>query len=103
MHATATTGLEEPGLLSALRTTRIELDALRALSDALHVAPLRQSFTAAIATISTLRGRLIVTGMGKSGLVARKIAATMTSTGTPALFLHPGDASHGDLGTIGHD
>lgn len=103
MPAIATSGADEPGLLSALRTTRIEMDALRALSEALHVAPLRQGFTAAVSAISGHAGRLIVTGMGKSGLVARKIAATMTSTGTPALFLHPGDASHGDLGTIGHD
>lgn len=103
MQATAQRESEEPGLLSALRTTRIEIDALRALSEALHVAPLRQTFSQAVAAIGTHAGRLIVTGMGKSGLVARKIAATMTSTGTPALFLHPGDASHGDLGTIGHD
>jgi len=103
MQVKALIGADEPGLLAALRTTRIEMDALRALSEALHVAPLRQSFTRAVAAIGECRARLIITGMGKSGLVARKIAATMTSTGTPALFLHPGDASHGDLGTIGRD
>lgn len=102
MQATAPGEYDDSGLLSALRTTRIEMDALRALSDALRMAPLRGSFVAAVAKISSHSGRLIVSGMGKSGLVARKIAATMTSTGTPAMFLHPGDASHGDLGMIGH-
>src|SRR3546814_16253037 len=47
-----------------------------------------------------VRGRLIVTGMGKSGIIARKMTATLTSTGTPAIFLHPADAGHGDLGMI---
>ena len=92
---------DESGLLSALRTTRIEIDALQAFAEALRAPPLRQGFVAAVAAISSLSGRLIVTGMGKSGLVGRKIAATMTSTGTPSLFLHPGEASHGDLGMIG--
>jgi arabinose-5-phosphate isomerase len=97
---------DESGLLAALRTTRIEMDALEALSAALRTDPLKSAFLEAVATIETSSsgsGRLIVTGMGKSGLVARKIAATMTSTGTPSLFLHPSEASHGDLGMIGRD
>src|SRR4029077_11840729 len=58
---------------------------------------------AAVAMIQRARGRLIVTGMGKSGHVAHKIAATFASTGTPAFFVHPGEASHGDLGMITAD
>lgn len=58
------------------------------------------SFTKACQTILSCQGRLIITGMGKSGLVGRKIAATMASTGTPAFFVHPGEAGHGDLGMI---
>jgi len=94
---------DDAGLLSALRTTRIEIEAVKTLSDALSKPPLRDSFLDAVAAIANQPGRLIVTGMGKSGLVGRKIAATMTSTGTPSLFLHPGEASHGDLGMIGRD
>ena len=100
MQATAAKVLDEPALLSALRTTRIEMEALQAFADALRVDPLRDSFLETVAMLGALRGRLIVTGMGKSGLVGRKIAATMASTGTPALFLHSSEASHGDLGMI---
>src|SRR3546814_4400501 len=57
-------------------------------------------FIEAVARLAAIEGRVIVTGMGKSGHVARKIAATLSSTGTPALFVHPGEASHGDLGMI---
>lgn len=103
MQATAASILDESGLLSALRTTRIEIDALQAFAEALRAPPLRYGFVNAISAISALSGRLIVTGMGKSGLVGRKIAATMTSTGTPSLFLHSSEASHGDLGMIGLD
>jgi arabinose-5-phosphate isomerase len=94
---------EEAGLLSALRTIRIEIAATEALADALNAPPLRDAFVDAVAAIAAHTGRLIVTGMGKSGIIARKIAATMTSTGTPAQFLHPSEASHGDLGMIGAD
>ncbi len=73
----------------------IEIAGLSALRDTLDA-----SFAAAIDLLLSLRGRLIVTGMGKSGHVARKIAATFASTGTPAQFVHPGEASHGDLGMI---
>lgn len=94
---------DEAGLLSALRTTRIEMDALEALWAAMCRPPLRDAFVESVAAIHEHGGRLIVTGMGKSGIIGRKIAATMTSTGTPALFLHPGEASHGDLGMIGRE
>jgi arabinose-5-phosphate isomerase len=100
MQATAAKALDDSALLSALRTTRIEMDALQAFSDALRMAPLRDSFLETVDVLANLSGRLIVTGMGKSGLVGRKIAATMASTGTPAMFLHSSEASHGDLGMI---
>jgi arabinose-5-phosphate isomerase len=103
MRGTATDLAEEAGLLSALRTTRVAMDALEALGAALRSAPLRDGFMEAVRAIHDRSERLIVTGMGKSGLVARKIAATMTSTGTPAVFLHPSEASHGDLGMIRRD
>lgn len=103
MQVPVVNGFDESGLLSALRTTRIEIDALQAFADALRTPSLRQSFVDAIAAIGAQTGRLILTGMGKSGLVGRKIAATMRSTGTPSLFLHPSEASHGDLGMIGRD
>src|SRR6516225_3072992 len=60
-------------------------------------------FAAAVETIRAARGRVIVTGIGKSGHIARKIAATLASTGTPAFFVHAADASHGDLGMITSD
>ena len=66
-------------------------------------ASLDDKFSKAVDCIAAVKGRLIVTGMGKSGHVARKIAATMASTGTPAHFVHPGEASHGDLGMITQD
>ena len=103
MQAIAANMLAESGLLSALRTTQIEIDALHAFAEALRANPLRAAFLDAVATLDALSGRLIVTGMGKSGLVGRKIAATMSSTGTPSLFLHSSEASHGDLGMIGLD
>jgi arabinose-5-phosphate isomerase len=78
---------------------RIEADALRRLADRV-AGPMAQAFSAAIELLSCCASRVVVTGMGKSGLVARKIAATLSSTGTPALFLHPAEALHGDLGMI---
>ena len=72
-----------------------EIEGLTALKDALG-----EEFARAVATLAASKGRVILTGMGKSGHVARKIAATMASTGTPAHFVHPGEASHGDLGMI---
>jgi len=84
---------------SALRTLEAEADGIGALSAAIRDG-LGASFAAAVALIHAARGRVIVTGMGKSGHVGRKIAATFASTGTPAFFVHPGEASHGDLGMI---
>ena len=78
---------------------RIEAEALRALADRIG-GPMAQAFCAAVELLACCAGRVVVTGMGKSGLVARKIAATLSSTGTPALYLHPAEALHGDLGMI---
>jgi len=77
---------------------RIEADAVRSLADRLD-----ESFLRALNVILSCKGRVVVSGMGKSGHIARKIAATMSSTGTPAYFVHPGEASHGDLGMITPD
>jgi len=92
-----------PALASALKTVRIEQEALHVLATALEESTLGDAFARTVTTIATISGRLIVTGMGKSGIIGRKIAATMTSTGTPAFFLHPSEASHGDLGMITSD
>jgi arabinose-5-phosphate isomerase len=78
---------------------RIEADALRALADRI-AGPMAAAFDRAVAVIFGCRGRVVVTGMGKSGIIARKIAATLNSTGTPALFMHPVEAVHGDLGMV---
>ena len=87
--------------LSALRTLGLERAGIAALEAALlEPAGLAARFDAAVALISRATGRVIVTGMGKSGHVGRKIAATFASTGAPAYFVHPGEASHGDLGMI---
>jgi arabinose-5-phosphate isomerase len=66
-------------------------------------ARLDERFGRAVALVAACRGRVVVTGLGKSGIIARKIAATMTSTGTPATFVHPVDSLHGDLGIVGRD
>jgi arabinose-5-phosphate isomerase len=84
---------------SALRTLDAEASGVDALAVALRDR-LGASFVAALELIRAAQGRVIVTGMGKSGHVARKIASTFASTGSPALFVHPGEASHGDLGMI---
>jgi arabinose-5-phosphate isomerase len=76
----------------------IEADAIRAL-----VPKLDAGFPAAVHVLRRCRGRVIVTGMGKSGLIGRKIAATLASTGTPAYFLHPAEGVHGDLGMLARD
>ena len=80
---------------SALRTIRLEAEAVSALSTRID-----SQFTVACELILNCTGRVIVTGMGKSGHIGKKIAATLASTGTPAFFVHPGEASHGDLGMI---
>src|SRR5438128_5839958 len=89
-------------IASAVRTLEAEADGITALSAAIHDG-LGRAFVAAVDLIHGARGRVIVTGMGKSGHVGRKIAATFASTGTPAYFVHPGEASHGDLGMITRD
>jgi arabinose-5-phosphate isomerase len=78
---------------------RIEAEALRALADRIG-GPMAEAFQRAVDLLFGCAGRVVVTGMGKSGLIARKIAATFSSTGTPALYLHPVDAMHGDLGMV---
>lgn len=91
----AATPQVEADLAVARRVLRVEAEALGALSAALD-----GSFAAAIDLLMSARGRVIVSGIGKSGHVGRKIAATFASTGTPAHFVHPAEASHGDLGMI---
>jgi arabinose-5-phosphate isomerase len=78
---------------------RIEALALNALADRIS-GPMGSSFQRAVDLMYCCAGRVVVTGMGKSGLIARKIAATLSSTGTPALYLHPVEALHGDLGMV---
>jgi arabinose-5-phosphate isomerase len=91
-----------PHVASALRTLETEREGVAALAAAMY-GGLGASFAAAVDVIRNARGRVIVTGMGKSGHVGRKIAATFASTGTPAFFVHAADASHGDLGMITSD
>jgi|SRR5277367_4180142 len=78
---------------------RIEAEALRALADRI-AGPMGSAFDRALDLLFLCKGRVVVTGMGKSGIIARKIAATLNSTGTPALFMHPVEAVHGDLGMV---
>ncbi|MDH5410610.1 MAG: SIS domain-containing protein, partial [Alphaproteobacteria bacterium] len=80
---------------SGRRVLRLEAEGISALADTLG-----DTFIAALDILHEVKGRVVITGMGKSGHVARKIAATMASTGTPAQYVHPGEASHGDLGMI---
>jgi arabinose-5-phosphate isomerase len=84
-----------PDLSLARKVLQTEAAAVLALADRLDAR-----FTKAIELVRGCRGRVIVTGMGKSGIICRKIAATLSSTGTPAFFLHPAEAIHGDLGVI---
>ena len=93
---------QSPLIDSALRTLEAEAGGIAALVAAIQDG-LAQPLAAAVALIASSRGRLIITGMGKSGHIGRKIAATFASTGTPAYFVHPGEASHGDLGMITKD
>lgn len=87
-----------PALELAARVIRTEAAAVEGL-----VSRLDTRFTDAVALLAACRGRVVVTGMGKSGLICRKIAATLSSTGTPAFFLHPAEALHGDLGVVTPD
>ena len=94
MSPTEHTDLVERGR----RVLALEADAIRRVAERLGPA-----FAAAVRLLAAAPGRLIVSGVGKSGLIARKIAATFTSTGTPASFLHPVDSLHGDLGVVGRN
>ncbi len=85
----------EAVLLEARRVLELEAASVRALIDRLDA-----SFVDAIEVLEATSGRVIVAGVGKSGIVARKIASTLTSTGTPATFLHPVEGLHGDLGLV---
>jgi arabinose-5-phosphate isomerase len=89
-------------LAAAQRTLKLESAGLTTLNDALGNG-LGAPFTAAVETIAKSSGRVIVSGIGKSGHIGQKIAATFASTGTPAFFVHPSEASHGDLGMITRD
>src|ERR1700719_4411865 len=84
---------------SAEEVVRIEAAALYALADRL-AGPMAAAFERAVDLMAACGGRVVVTGMGKSGIIAQKIAATLSSTGTPSLFLHPAEALHGDLGML---
>ncbi len=97
--ATMTNDRAQASIASALRTLDAEGSGIDALAAALRDG-LGGSFAAAIELIRAAQGRVIVTGMGKSGHVGHKIASTFASTGTPALFVHPAEASHGDMGMI---
>lgn len=88
-------GPEAADAAAALRVFDYAAEAIAALSTAID-----SDFSRAVSLILGLEGRVIVSGMGKSGLIGRKIAATLASTGTPAQFIHPGEASHGDLGAV---
>ncbi|MDR7035750.1 MULTISPECIES: KpsF/GutQ family sugar-phosphate isomerase [Methylobacterium] len=98
----AATGTHGAAVASALRTIGTEREGLACLMEAVADG-LGAPFTAAVERIGRARGRVILTGMGKSGHIGRKIAATLASTGTPALYVHPAEASHGDLGMVQPD
>ncbi|MGB0570772.1 MAG: KpsF/GutQ family sugar-phosphate isomerase [Alphaproteobacteria bacterium] len=83
---------------AAQRVFRLEADALRMMGESLD-----ERFVMAVDLVDRATGRTVVTGMGKSGHIARKISSTLSSTGTPSFYVHPGEASHGDLGMIAHD
>lgn len=87
-----------PFVSAAIRTIDIECDSIKALRDQID-----DGFESACELIMNCRGRVVVSGMGKSGHIGNKIAATLASTGTPAFFVHPGEASHGDMGMITAD
>ena len=100
--ANETSDRAQTSIASGLRTLEAEGGGVDALTAALRDG-LGNGFAAAIDLIRAAQGRVVVTGVGKSGHVARKIASTFASTGTPAFFVHPSEASHGDLGMIAND
>ncbi|MFA6542353.1 MAG: SIS domain-containing protein, partial [Bacteroidota bacterium] len=89
---------ESSDIVVGKKTIRIEAESVSALESRID-----STFQKAIDILFACKGRVIITGMGKSGLIARKIVATMNSTGTPSLYLHPSDAVHGDLGMVRND
>jgi arabinose-5-phosphate isomerase len=99
MAGTSGSDNAKSAIASALRTLEAGGSGIAAIASALQ-GPLGPAFAATVELIRQSKGRVIVTGLGKSGHVARKIAATLASTGTPAFFVHAADASHGDLGMI---
>jgi len=92
-----------PSLNRAREVLAIEAQAINELSARLASAPQQTLFLHAVALLIACKGRVVVSGMGKSGHIARKIASTLASTGTPAFFVHPAEASHGDLGMVTAD
>src|SRR6516164_9516318 len=97
-----TSGTDQSAIQSALRTLEVGSQGIEALASALQ-GPLGAAFAGTVTLMRQAKGRVIVTGLGKSGHVARKFAATLASTGTPAFFVHASEASHGDLGMITPD
>ena len=93
---------EYAGGRSATHTIETEIEALKALA-AVIKTDMAASFESALDVIAAIKGRLVVTGVGKSGHISSKIAATFASTGTPSFFVHPSEANHGDLGMIGNE
>jgi arabinose-5-phosphate isomerase len=102
LRASNMSGENESYIQAASRTLELEAEGIQALSAAIRDG-LGPAFIAAVDLIRAAKGRVIVSGMGKSGHVGRKVAATLASTGTPAFFVHPGEASHGDLGMVTPD
>jgi arabinose-5-phosphate isomerase len=102
MTASSGTPSADAAVQSALRTLEVGTGGIAAIAAALQ-GPLGAAFAQAVELIRKAKGRVIVTGLGKSGHVARKVAATLASTGTPAFFVHAAEASHGDLGMITPD
>ncbi|MGB3899169.1 MAG: KpsF/GutQ family sugar-phosphate isomerase [Mesorhizobium sp.] len=92
----------QEAIASALRTISTEQAGIAALADALENG-LAEPFAQAVEVLAGIEGRVIVTGVGKSGHIGSKLAATLASTGTPAFFVHPAEANHGDLGMIARD
>ncbi len=99
MTATAQQSQMDLDRASAIRTIESEITALKALRDSLKL----ESLTKALDFMQNAKGRIIISGMGKSGHIGKKIAASLASTGTPSFFVHPAEASHGDLGMITED
>ena len=93
-----TSGADDADLVTAKRVLEIEAEALGVLAGSLG-----EPFLRALDILAQVKGRVVVSGMGKSGHIGHKIASTLSSTGTPALFVHPAEASHGDLGMITTD